>query len=860
MSRCLVILAVAVGTLSWTAPAAAAPANDNFSNAEALAGPDGTVSGTTIGATSQPGEPCAIEVWGCGPSVWYTWQTPAATTTQVSFDTCPAAWDTTLGVFTGNSLATLEAVAEDDGACGLGSRVDFAAIPGTTYSIRVGGYGFRSGTFHLGHCEGAACPADTDGDGVFYPTDNCPTGDSGWTSSATTDHDSDGCRDAGEDSDDDDDGKADGSDACPAGDIRWIPNATIDNDSDGCRDSTEDSDDDNDTVADASDNCRLVANTDQTNTDGDPQGDACDSNNAALEQKLTASDGAQSDTFGTSVAVDGDTIAVGAPADDFQRGAVYVYQRVDDSWTQTAKLTASDGDAGDRLGQSVAIDGDTIVAGAVHVSVGENEYQGSIYTFARTGAAARTETAKLTASDGATQDFLGFSVAIDGDTIVAGTTWGDVGGNLNQGSAYTFARTGAAARTETAKLTSSDGAASDSFGARVAIDGDTIVASAVNDQVGANSGQGSVYTFARTGAAARTETAKLTASDGKQGDQLYPVAIAGDTIVAGAISDDVGENSDQGSVYTFASTGAPARNETAKLTASDGAANSKLGISVAIDGDKIVAGGAGFVGAVYTFARTGAAARTETAKLIAPDDSPADQLGLSVAIDGDAIVAGALSDDVGDNLDQGSATAFFSPADSDEDGVRDSADDCPTGAATGLDTDGDGCKDAGEDPDDDNDGKADGADNCAAGELGWTSNATTDNDSDGCRDAGEDPDDDNDTVADGSDDCRTLPASTPSGCPDVTRSLTLSYSQSKQKFKGALAASEPSCISNDLVTVWKQVSGDDAKVGTDEVNARGRYAVSKRRRPGKYYSTVDERVVSDVAACGSATSPTLQLR
>ncbi len=62
------------------------------------------------------------------------------------------------------------------------------------------------------------------------------------------------------------------------------------------------------------------------------------------------------------------------------------------------------------------------------------------------------------------------------------------------------------------------------------------------------------------------------------------------------------------------------------------------------------------------------------------------------------------------------------------------------------------------------------------------------------------------------------------------------------------------------MTVWKQVSGYDAKVGEDEVNARGKYVVSKRGRPGKYYATVEERVVTDEAACGSATSPTLQLR
>ena len=198
--------------------------------------------------------------------------------------------------------------------------------------------------------------------------------------------------------------------------------------------------------------------------------------------------------------------------------------------------------------------------------------------------------------------------------------------------------------------------------------------------------------------------------------------------------------------------------------------------------------------------------------------------------------------------------------DDDNDTVADGSDNCQTVANQNqTNTDGDAQGDA-CDTDDDNDGKADGSDSCAAGNTGWTSNATTDNDSDGCRDADEDTDDDNDTVADGSDGCRTLAASTASGCPAVTRALTLSYSKSKEAFKGVLAALEPSCVSDDLVTVWKRVRGNDEKIGADAVNARGKYVVSKRGRPGRYYSTVNERVVPDVAACGAATSPTLRLR
>ena len=461
---------------------------------------------------------------------------------------------------------------------------------------------------------------------------------------------------------------------------------------------------------------------------------------SALEQKLTASDAAASDMFGSSVAIDGDTLVVGAPGERNEngngRGAVYVYQRSGNSWTQTAKLTATDGA---NLGSSVAIDGDTIVAGDKANAVGPvGGGHGAVYTFARTGAADRTETAKLTASDGDAAEYLGTSVAIDGDTIVAGAPLALVGrnepeGGIHAGAAYTFARTGAAARTETAKLTASDGASIDQLGTSVAIDGDTIVAGAPYDNA-TNSNEGSVYTFARTGAAARTETAKLTASDTAGEDVIglelgFSVAIDGDTIFAGAPADDVAV-SNQGSVYTFARTGAAARTETAKLTASDGGTPDRLGWSVAIDGDTIVAGAPGVdhgpnnqqQGSAYTFARTGAATRTETAKLTASDGEANDNLSYSVAIDGDMIVAGTPFDNfdtIGTSNDRGSVSVFL---DSDLDGVPDASDSCLLGAAVGLDTDGDGCKDEGEDDDDDNDAVADVSDACPT-TVGPASNA-----------------------------------------------------------------------------------------------------------------------------------------
>ena len=163
---------------------------------------------------------------------------------------------------------------------------------------------------------------------------------------------------------------------------------------------------------------------------------------AALEQKLTAPDGGARDMLGKSVAVDGDTIVLGAPSDDGGRGSVYVFQRAGDVWTQVGKLTATDASSGDSLGSSVAIDGDTIVAGAPFADIGTSVDQGAVYTFARTGAPTRGETAKLTAGDGGAGDRLGFSVAIDGDTIVAGAPLATIGKSVDRGGVYTFARTG----------------------------------------------------------------------------------------------------------------------------------------------------------------------------------------------------------------------------------------------------------------------------------------------------------------------------------------------------------------------------------------------------------------------------------
>jgi len=367
--------------------------------------------------------------------------------------------------------------------------------------------------------------------------------------------------------------------------------------------------------------------------------------------KLTASDTAASDRFGNSVAMDGDTMVVGAYRDDDSgiedSGSAYVFTLTGTTWTQQAKLTASDGAAFDQFGNSVAIAGDTIVVCAPWGDTDNGDTSGSAYVFTLTGTT-WTEQAKLTASDGAAGDEFGRSVAIAGDTIVVGARLDDDNGE-NSGSAYVFTRTGTTWM-EQAKLTASDGAEGDWSGFSVAISGDTIVVGAwMDDDNGTSSGSAHVYTRTE---ATWMEQAKLTASDAAANDNFgISVAIAGDTIVVGADSTGIGNGiTDSGSAYVYSLTGT-SWTEQAKLRASNPVLGDQFGTSVAISGNTIVVGalenalaGTTGSGSSYVFTRTGTT-WMEQAKLTASDGAFNDDFGHSVAIAGDTIVVGANRDD-----------------------------------------------------------------------------------------------------------------------------------------------------------------------------------------------------------------------
>ena len=212
---------------------------------------------------------------------------------------------------------------------------------------------------------------------------------------------------------------------------------------------------------------------------------------------------------------------------------------------ELAKLLASDGTAAELFGYSVAISGDTAAIGAFHDNDNGDD-SGSAYIF-RFNGSSWVQEAKLLASDGADDDWFGYSVAISGDTAVVGAYGDDDNGNLS-GSAYIF-RFNGSSWVQEAKLLASDGAEGDWFGFSVAISGDTAVVGAYGDDDNGDL-SGSAYIF-RFDGSSWIQEAKLLASDGAMGDYLgLAVAISGDTAAIGAYHDD-DNGDDSGSAYIF---------------------------------------------------------------------------------------------------------------------------------------------------------------------------------------------------------------------------------------------------------------------------------------------------------------------
>jgi len=379
--------------------------------------------------------------------------------------------------------------------------------------------------------------------------------------------------------------------------------------------------------------------------------------------ELTASDGIANDSLGV-VAISGSTVIVGAVGYNNFQGAVYVFVKPATGWvstsTYTAKLTASDGAAGDDFGQSVAISGNAVVVGAF----GGNAFQGAAYVFVKpaTGwVTTSTFNAKLTASDGKAGDLFGENVSVSGGTVIAGANRS----NSGQGAAYVFVKptTGWASTSAfTAKLTSPDTSASLHFGFSVCVTNNTIVVTSDEATIGGNSNQGAAYVFLKPSGGWVTTSAsaaKLTASDGAASDLFgYSASFGSNVLVIGLGRGLGGIGSGAAYVFVKPTTGwATTSAFNAKLT--NGKTGDFFGGLVAISGNSVLVGAPDSnlnKGAAYLYVKPASGWATTSkfkAKLIASDGAAGDSFGW-VAISGGNYVVGAPFH----NGSQGSAYVF----------------------------------------------------------------------------------------------------------------------------------------------------------------------------------------------------------
>jgi uncharacterized repeat protein (TIGR01451 family) len=376
-----------------------------------------------------------------------------------------------------------------------------------------------------------------------------------------------------------------------------------------------------------------------------------------LQQKLLAADGSAGDQFGTSISLSGETVVVGSPYEDDDvggvndKGAAYVFVRSGSTWTQQQKLEASDAAAGDQFAWRVSISGDTVAAGAPFRDAAGQGDSGSGYVFVRSGTV-WTQQQILTASDGAPGNQLGSGVSVSADTVVLGAPLGE-GAAGDAGAAYVYVRAGTT-WSEQQKLTASDGATGDDFGAAAAVTADTVVVGAPGDTIGGQIGAGSAYVYVRAGTT-WSEQQKLTASDGTTSDEFgSAVSVSFDTAVVGAPTD----NTYVGAAYVYVRSGTT-WSEQQKLV-SGGTGVEIFGIAVSVFGDEALvgadAGGAG-LGAAHLFVRGGSTWFLQ-AYLLPPYVTADDRFGRTVSISGDTVLVGAPLDDRPGGANLGSAYAF----------------------------------------------------------------------------------------------------------------------------------------------------------------------------------------------------------
>jgi hypothetical protein len=383
--------------------------------------------------------------------------------------------------------------------------------------------------------------------------------------------------------------------------------------------------------------------------------------------------------FGSSVAVSGDTIAVGAPDDANNAGAVYVFQRHGSAWTQQAYLRASNSDPGDQFGYSVALDGDTLVVGAsseaskatgINGDPTDNSFfgAGAVYVFQRTDT---TWSQQAYIKSSVTPSHLfGNAVALSGNILAVGAV-SDVAVSIFQRTGTTWVQQAVIDGRSAAPAAIPD----DHFGHALSLSGNTIaIGTPFQDS---STYSGAVYIFLRNGATWTQQAYLQEKIIGINDFFGISLSLANDTLVIGASGEDssaAGIDGDQfdnstdsaGAVYVFQRTGSSWSQRT-YIKASNSNKNDGFGGAVAFSGELLAIGASGEAsnatgvsgdqndnskggsGSVYLFRRDGSTWKQQS-YIKASNTGAGDAFG-TVALSRDALVVGA-------NLESSGATGI----------------------------------------------------------------------------------------------------------------------------------------------------------------------------------------------------------
>ena len=329
---------------------------------------------------------------------------------------------------------------------------------------------------------------------------------------------------------------------------------------------------------------------------------------------IRSSDIEAGEKFAHKVCIDGNTIAVSAPfktvSGTVYVGSVYIYTTADNgaTWTEQQKLTASNGAESDFFGWGLGLSGDLLVVGS-HQQDTYGAGAGSAYVFKRTGST-WTQQQQLVGDDTAAGDQFGFSFAISNDTIVVGARTEDNGANTvsDCGAVYVFTTSdNGSTWTQQDKFVSSTPTAVERFGSAVDIHGDIIVVGASSS----NSNQGAGWIFTRSGST-WTQRVKLTPvvdSGALFGNEVSIDKVNGNVVAIGAQREHISGLADVGAVFIYSSDdNGLTWTENAKITSSDGLGSDNFGYSVSINDNTVIVGaknhdfsGLSNAGAAYIF-------------------------------------------------------------------------------------------------------------------------------------------------------------------------------------------------------------------------------------------------------------------